>query len=51
MVAQVFRIFLSNGNKPLSSEELSEIINRPARTILVTLTGPQIYKGIRLFTK
>jgi hypothetical protein len=51
MVAQIFRIFLSNGNKPLSSDELAELINRPARTILATLTGPQIYKGIRLFTK
>jgi hypothetical protein len=51
MVAQIFRIFLSNGNKPLSSDELAALINRPARTILATLTGPQIYKGIRLFTK
>jgi hypothetical protein len=51
MVAQIFRIFLSNGNKPLSSDELAALINRPARTILATLTGPQIYKGIRLITK
>ncbi|MBM3136774.1 MAG: hypothetical protein FJZ98_01150 [Chloroflexi bacterium] len=51
MVAQIFRIFLSNSNKPLSSDELSAIINRPARTILATLTGPQIYKGIRQYTK
>lgn len=51
MVAQIFRILLSNGNKPLSSDELAALINRPARTILTTLTGPQIYKGIRQFTK
>lgn len=47
LVAKIFRIFLSNGNKPLSAEQLSELAHRPARTILITLTGPQIYKGIR----
>lgn len=49
LVTMIFRIFLSNGNKPLSSEELSQLANRPANTILVTLTGRQIYKGIRPF--
>ncbi len=43
----VFRIFLSNGNTPLDSEEISKIINRPAETILKTLSGPRVYKGIR----
>lgn len=51
LVAQIFRIFLSKGNKPLTSEELSELINRPARTILATLNGAQIYKGIRQYIK
>ena len=47
LVSLIFRIFLSNGNKPFNVEELSKITNRPANTILVTLTGRQIYKGIR----
>lgn len=51
LIAKIFRIFLSNGNKPLSSAQLSELANRPAKTILATLTGPQVYKGIRQFLK
>ncbi len=47
LVDSVFRIFLSNGNKALSSEELGEILNRPASTILRTLSGVRVYKGIR----
>ncbi len=47
LIAKVLRVFLSNGNKPLSPKQLSEMVNRPATTILVTLAGPQVYKGIR----
>ena len=47
LVEGVFRIFLSNGNSPLSSIELSERLGRPANTILITLSGPRVYKGIR----
>jgi hypothetical protein len=44
----VFRVFLANGNKPLSAIELHEILNRyTPMTILRTLGGHQIYKGIR----
>ena len=44
----VFRVFLANGNKPLSAIELHEILNRyTPMTILRTLGGRQIYKGIR----
>jgi hypothetical protein len=49
LVAKVFRIFLANGNHPLNAMQLSEMVNRPALTVLTTLTGPQIYKGIRIF--
>ena len=49
LVAKIFRIFLSNGNKPLSPNDLSDLVGKPARTVLVTLTGPQVYKGIRVF--
>ncbi len=47
LVAAVFKVFLANGNQPLTSEQLSEIVNKPATTILRTLTGPNIYKGLR----
>jgi len=47
LVEAVFRIFLSNGNTPLTIMELSERLGRPANTILITLTGPRVYKGIR----
>jgi hypothetical protein len=47
LVDAVFRAFLANGNTPLSPNELAPQIHRPADTILKTLTGPQLYKGIR----
>jgi hypothetical protein len=47
LVEAVFRIFLSNGNSPLSAQELSERLGRPANVILTTLSGPRIYKGLR----
>ena len=46
-VNSVFRIFLSNGNSPLSCLELSSITGKTADIILKTLTGLQVYKGIR----
>lgn len=47
MIDAIFRVFLTNGNRPLSSKELSGIIGRPAERILHTLSGRQVYKGIR----
>lgn len=47
LVEAVFRIFLSNGNSPLTPTELAERLGRPANTILVTLSGIRVYKGIR----
>jgi hypothetical protein len=47
LVDSVFRVFLSNGNKPLSPQELGEILNRPPETILKTFSGMRVYKGIR----
>lgn len=48
LVEAVFRLFLTNGNVPMSSEELGSRLNRPAMTILRTLAGGRVYKGIRL---
>ncbi len=47
MVDAIFRIFLSNGNSPLNAEELSDKIGKPADTILRTLSGLTVYRGIR----
>lgn len=47
LVDSVFRVFLSNGNKPMTPEELGKILGRPASTILQTLSGIRVYKGIR----
>lgn len=47
IVNSVFRIFLSNGNSPLTIQELSSITGKPARTLLQTFAGQQVYRGIR----
>ncbi|MDF1499963.1 MAG: hypothetical protein P1P76_05815 [Anaerolineales bacterium] len=47
LVNAVFRVFLSNGNIPMSPAELGEKLDRPARVILRTLSGQRVYKGIR----
>ena len=47
LVDAVFRVFLANNNKPLSPDELGRLINRQSATILRTLAGAQVYKGIR----
>lgn len=47
LVDSVFRVLLSNGNRPMTPEELGEILNRPPSTLLQTLSGFRVYKGIR----
>lgn len=47
LVEAVFRIFLANGNLHLTPVELGERLNRPAETILRTISGTRVYKGIR----
>jgi hypothetical protein len=47
LISTVFRVLLSNNNQPLTPSQLSKIITRPANTILITLSGPTVYKGIR----
>jgi hypothetical protein len=49
MVEAVFRLFLTNGNIPMTSQELGKRLNRPPETILRTLAGPRVYKGLRPF--
>lgn len=47
LVEAVFRIFLVNGNQPMSAEDIAQRLGRPANIILSTLAGPRIYKGLR----
>lgn len=47
LVDVVFHLFLSNGNEPLAASEIAEKIGRPAGTILKTLSGRTVYKGLR----
>jgi hypothetical protein len=47
VVDSIFRVFLANGNQALTPNQLAELIGRPAQTILKTLSGGRIYKGIR----
>jgi len=47
LVDSVFRIFLSNGNSPLTPVELGELTGRSPQMILNTLAGTKVYKGIR----
>ncbi len=47
LVDSVFRLFLANGNTPLTPEQMSEELGRDASIILRTLSGPRVYKGIR----
>ena len=50
LVEAVFRLFLTNGNMPMSSSELGAKLNRPPETILRTLAGARVYKGIRPYS-
>ena len=43
----LFRIFLSNGNQPLSPDQMAESLNRSPNMILQTISGTRVYKGIR----
>jgi hypothetical protein len=48
LIDAIFRVFLANGNKPLSAIELRDILGRSTpETILRTLAGRTIYNGIR----
>jgi len=47
LVDSVFRIFLSNGNIPLTSEELADQLGRDPVVMLRTLSGTRVYRGLR----
>ena len=47
IVEAIFRLFLANGNIPMSAEDLSKKLGKPADTILKTIAGPRVYRGLR----
>lgn len=47
LVDSIFRIFLANGNMPMSPMELAQISGRSPDLILRVMTGEQIYRGLR----
>jgi hypothetical protein len=47
LVDTVFRVFMANGNTAMSPTDLGLQTHRPPETILKTLAGPVVYKGIR----
>jgi hypothetical protein len=47
LVDAVFRALLAGGNRPMTPTELAERTGRSADTILRTLSGDVIYRGLR----
>ncbi len=49
LVEAVFRALLASGNRPMTAVELAQVTGRSANTILKTLTGREVYRGIRVW--
>lgn len=47
IVEAVFRLFLKNGNSPMTIQEVGERLNRDPKPILRTFSGARVYRGIR----
>jgi hypothetical protein len=47
LVDATFRVFLANGNTPMTAVELGERLGKDPMTILRTFTGGRVYKGLR----
>ncbi len=47
IVDAVFRVFLMNGNQPLSPRQLADKIGKDAGLIFKTIGGRTVYKGLR----
>ena len=47
LVEAVFRVLLASGNRPMNARELAERLRRPEKTILRTLAGKRVYRGVR----
>jgi hypothetical protein len=47
LVDAVFRLFLANGNDPMTPNELGERLGKQPLIILKTLSGGRVYRGLR----
>ena len=47
VVEAIFRLFMMNGNTPMTVVEIGEKLDRPAKPLLRTLSGSRVYRGIR----
>ena len=47
LVDAVFRLFLANGNDPMTIADLAERLGRPPYILLKTLSGGRVYRGLR----
>lgn len=47
LVDAVFRLFLANGNTPMTPVEMGAALNRSPDLILKTLSGGRVYRGMR----
>jgi hypothetical protein len=47
LVDAVFRLFLANGNDPMTIADLAERLGRPPSVLLKTLSGGRVYRGLR----
>ena len=43
----IFRLFMKNGNAPMSVEEIAKRLDRKPVPILRTLSGGRVYRGVR----
>jgi hypothetical protein len=50
LVDAVFRVFLANSNQPVTVRELGVQLGKDPQMILRTLSGAQVYKGLRPFS-
>lgn len=47
LIEAVFRVFLSNGNQPLSARALARLVGQPADRVLRVISGGVVRKGLR----
>jgi hypothetical protein len=51
LIEAVFRTLLAAGNRPMTPVEIADRIDRSPETILRTLGGRRVYKGLRPYVK
>lgn len=47
LVESIFRLFMKNGNVPMSISEIAEHLDRKPIPILKILSGARVYRGLR----